>query len=406
MTNFRSQTDDRTLTAMDHSSVDWQHFWTIDPTITFLNHGSFGACPLPVLAAQQQWRKRLERQPLQFFRDVEALLDAARSELAVFVGADAEDLAFIPNATTGINVVLRSLRFQPGDELLTTNHEYNACRNALNFVAERAGLRIVVAEVPFPIASSDQVVAAVLEQVSSRTRLALLDHVTSQTGLVFPIAQLVKELSDRGIETLIDGAHAPGMVALNLRTLGATYYTGNCHKWLCAPKGAAFLYVQRDRQPQIRPLTISHGANSPREDRSRFRLEFDWMGTADPTPYLCVPEAIRWLGSVLPGGWPELTTHNRALAIAARQLLSSTLNQPLPCPDDMIGSLAVVPLPEGDWQTLQNALWEQYSIEVPIIPWLTPLSRQIRISAQLYNSLGQYEYLAKALIELISQEST
>lgn len=406
MTNFRSQTDDRTLTAMDHSSVDWQHFWTIDPTITFLNHGSFGACPLPVLAAQQQWRKRLERQPLQFFRDVEALLDAARSELAVFVGADAEDLAFIPNATTGINVVLRSLRFQPGDELLTTNHEYNACRNALNFVAERAGLRIVVAEVPFPIASSDQVVAAVLEQVSSRTRLALLDHVTSQTGLVFPIAQLVKELSDRGIETLIDGAHAPGMVALNLRTLGATYYTGNCHKWLCAPKGAAFLYVQRDRQPQIRPLTISHGANSPREDRSRFRLEFDWMGTADPTPYLCVPEAIRWLGSVLPGGWPELTTHNRALAIAARQLLSSTLNQPLPCPNDMIGSLAVVPLPEGDWQTLQNALWEQYSIEVPIIPWLTPLSRQIRISAQLYNSLGQYEYLAKALIELISQEST
>lgn len=406
MTNFRSQTDDRTLTAMDHSSVDWQHFWTIDPTITFLNHGSFGACPLPVLAAQQQWRERLEQQPLQFFRDVEALLDAARSELAVFVGADAEDLAFIPNATTGINVVLRSLRFQPGDELLTTNHEYNACRNALNFVAERAGLRIVVAEVPFPIASSDQVVAAVLEQVSSRTRLALLDHVTSQTGLVFPIAQLVKELSDRGIETLIDGAHAPGMVALNLRTLGATYYTGNCHKWLCAPKGAAFLYVQRDRQPQIRPLTISHGANSPREDRSRFRLEFDWMGTADPTPYLCVPEAIRWLGSVLPGGWPELTTHNRALAIAARQLLSSTLNQPLPCPDDMIGSLAVVPLPEGDWQTLQNALWEQYSIEVPIIPWLTPLSRQIRISAQLYNSLDQYEYLAKALIELISQEST
>lgn len=407
MTDSRSITEDLTLPATSHLSTNWQQFWTIDPTVTFLNHGSFGACPLPVLAAQQQWRERMERQPLQFLgREIETLLDVARSELAAFVGAEADDLAFIPNATTGINAVLRSLEFQPGDELLTTNHEYNACRNALNYVADRAGLQVVVAEVPFPIAASEQVVAAVLEQVSPRTRLVLLDHVTSQTGLVFPITQLVQELSAQGIDTLVDGAHAPGMVALNLPALGATYYTGNCHKWLCAPKGAAFLYVQRDRQSQIRPLTISHGANSPRRDRSRFRLEFDWMGTDDPTPYLCVPEAIRWLGSLLPGGWPQLMAHNHELAIAARQRLCHALDQPLPCPNEMIGSLAVVPLPDGDWQALQQALWEQYRIEVPIIPWLTPLSRQLRISAQLYNYFDQYEYLAKALIELFSQKST
>ncbi|MBL1175328.1 aminotransferase class V-fold PLP-dependent enzyme [Pantanalinema sp. GBBB05] len=407
MTDSRPIADHLTPGAISHSSADWQHLWTLDSTVTFLNHGSFGACPLPVLAAQQQWRERMERQPLQFLgRDLEGLLDTARRELAVFVGANANDLAFIPNATTGINAVLRSLKFQPGDELLTTNHEYNACRNALDYVAEQVGLQVVVANVPFPIAASEQVVTAVLAQVSPKTRLALLDHVTSQTGLVFPIAQLVQELSDRGIDTLVDGAHAPGMVALNLQALGATYYTGNCHKWLCAPKGSAFLYVQPDRQSHIRPLTISHGANSPRRDRSRFHLEFDWMGTPDPTPYLCVPEAIRCLGSLLPGGWSQLMTHNRELALAARQLLCQALDQPLPCPNDMIGSLAVVPLPDGDWQALQNALWEQYSIEVPIIPWLTPGSRQIRISAQLYNQLNQYKYLAKALLELFSQEST
>ncbi|MGI0489820.1 aminotransferase class V-fold PLP-dependent enzyme [Pantanalinema rosaneae CENA516] len=402
MTDSRSMAGDRSPVMPGNSPTGCQQFWAIDPAITFLNHGSFGACPFPVLTAQQQWRERMERQPLQFLgREIETLLDTARRELAVFVGANPNDLAFIPNATTGINAVLRSLQFQPGDQLLTTNHEYNACRNALDYVAERAGLQVVVANVSFPSATSEQVVTAVLEQVSPRTRLALLDHVTSQTGLVFPIAQLVQELRDRGIETLVDGAHAPGMLPLNLQALGATYYTGNCHKWLCAPKGAAFLYVQPDRQSQIRPLTISHGANSPRCDRSRFRLEFDWMGTDDPTPYLCVPEAIRWLGSLLPGGWSQVMAHNRALAIAARQLLCTALEQPLPCPDDMIGSLAVVPLPDGDWQVLQTALWEQYHIEVPIIPWLTPSSRQVRISAQLYNHLDQYEYLAKALLELL-----
>jgi len=378
-------------------------FWGLDPEVTFLNHGSFGACPRSVLAAQQQWRDRLEQQPLQFFaRDYEALLDAARQKLADFVGVDADDLAFLPNATTGVNTVLRSLRFAAGDELLTTNHEYNACRNALNYVAEREELQIVVAEVPFPIASADQVVEAVMAQVTPKTRLVLLDHVTSQTGLIFPIAQLISLLRERDIDTLIDGAHAPGMVPLNLQQLGATYYTGNCHKWLCAPKGAAFLYVQPNRQAQIRPLTISHGANSPRCDRSRFRLEFDWMGTDDPSAYLCVPEAIQCLEQLSPEGWPGLMAANRELVIAARQQLCDTLNVAPPVPETMLGSMAVVPLPAGDWQSLQDALWEHYRIEVPIIPWQVP-GRLVRISAQHYNSLAQYEYLATALTHLLGK---
>lgn len=392
-----------------HPATEWNSFWSLDPTVTFLNHGSFGGCPLAVLEAQAGLREQLEREPVRFFvREFEQLLDASRSQLAKFVGADPDELAFVPNATTGVNAVLRSLKFESGDELLTTDHEYNACRNALDFIADRTGARVVVAKIPFPIDLPEQVVEAVVERVSAKTRLALLDHVTSQTGLIFPIQQLVSQLAERGVDTLIDGAHAPGMVPLNLREMGATYYTGNCHKWLCAPKGAAFLYVRLDKQPAIRPLTISHGANSPRSDRSRFHLEFDWMGTDDPTAYLCVPEAIRFMGSLLPGGWLELMARNRDMALVARQLLCEALGVSLPCPAQMIGSMAVVPLPDGLPDIvktklvppLQDALWERFKIEVPVIPRAVVPKQLIRISAQLYNTRQQYEYLAKALVEL------
>jgi isopenicillin-N epimerase len=271
-------------------------------------------------------------------------------------------------------------------------------------VAKRYGLKVVVAEVPFPIQSPEQVIDAIVQAISPKTRLALLDHIVSQTGLVFPIAQLIQEMTQRGIETLIDGAHAPGMVPLNLNALGATYYTGNCHKWLCAPKGAAFLYVQRDRQPSIRPLTISHGANSPRSDRSRFQLEFDWTGTDDPTAYLCVPYAIQFMGSLLPGGWTELRVRNRALALTARQILCDALNTAPPSPDDMVGALATVPLPDGKPRELYDALLNQYQIEAPIVPYPTSTSRIIRVSAQVYNHPKQYEHLAAALRDLLAKE--
>ena len=385
--------------------------WLLDREITFLNHGSFGACPIPVLEAQTCFREQLEKEPLRFFmREFEPLLDHARNELAAFVGAGADELAFVPNATTGINAVLRSLSFAPDDELLTTNQEYNACRNAIDFIASRTGAKVIVAEVPFPIESQAQVIEAILKCVSPKTKLALLDHIVSQTGLIFPIKQLVSELANFGVDVLVDGAHAPGMVALNLEEIGAAFYTGNCHKWLCAPKGAGFLYVRRDKQDTIRPTTISHGANSPRTDKSRFQLEFDWMGTADPSPYLCVPVAIDFMGSLLDGGWPELMAKNHALALAGRQILLDKLDLPLPCPDAMVGSMAVVPLPDenseavakGGIAPLQEALWEIFKIEVPVIPWPDSSKRLVRISAQYYNSLPQYEYLAKALVELIS----
>jgi isopenicillin-N epimerase len=384
--------------------------WLLDPRLVFLNHGSFGACPERVLEAQTAWRRRIERQPVQFLvRELEAHLDSARFTLAHFVGAEADDLVFIPNTTTGVNTVLRSLTFQPEDELLVTDQEYNASHNALNFAAERSGAKVVVAKIPFPFRNEDQLVSPILDCVTARTKLALLDHVTSQTGVVQPIARLVGELNQRGVETLIDGAHAPGMVPLDLKQIGATYYTGNCHKWLCAPKGAAFLCVQREKQALIRPLAISHGANSARRDRSRFLLEFGWTGTGDPSAWLCVPDSLRFMASKVGGGWPEVMRRNRALTLAARNLVCAALKIPEPCPEEFIGSLAAIPispapeharpqLPFNEYP-LQDVLREKYGIEVPIISWPAPPQRVLRFSAQVYNSLPQYELLAQALLK-------
>lgn len=390
-------------------------FWPLDPAVTFLNHGSFGSTPRPVLACQRAWQDRLERQPVQFlWRELEPLLDAARATLAEFVGAQADDLVFVPNATAGVNTILRSFPLAPGDEILLTDHEYTACANALAFAAGQAGARVVLAKVPFPLTSPDEIVAAILARVTPRTRLALLDHVTSQTALIFPIERLVRELAARGVETLVDGAHGPGMVPLALHELGAAAYTGNCHKWLCAPKGVAFLHVRRDFQARVRPLVISHGASSSRQDRSRFLIEFGWPGTFDPAAVLAVEESLRCVAAQVPGGWPEVMQRNHALALAARRLLAEALGVPLPCPDDLVGSTAVVPLPPAPAKDtpppplfqapLQARLLAEDQIEVPVIHWPAFPQRWLRVSAQLYNHLPQYERLAIALRKQLAAE--
>jgi len=386
--------------------------WTLEPGLAFLNHGSFGACPREVLAAQQEIRNRIERQPVQFYvRDLWGLLDEARCTLAAFVGvAEPRELAWVPNATAGVNAVLRSLEFEPGDQLLTLNQSYGACVNTLAHVARRQQLELIRVELPFPISGPEQVIERVLAVVTDRTRLALLDHITSPTGLVLPIAQLVEKLGERGVDVLVDGAHAPGMLPLEIDRIGAAYYTGNCHKWLCAPKGAGFLHVPLARQSKIQPAVISHGASWTGEDRSRFQLEFDWVGTYDPSPMLSVPTAIRVVGEMLPGGWNAVMQHNRALALEGRAILCRALGVAAACPETMIGTLAAVELPDGPPEEttsflyaspLQAALLSKHRIEVPIVPWPAPPKRWIRISAQLYNTREEYLQLAEALKQLL-----
>lgn len=371
--------------------------WALEPGVVFLNHGSFGSCPLPVLEAQQRWRERMEREPVRFFvRDLEPALDAARAALGRFLGAQPGSLALVPNATAGVNAVLRSLEFQPGDELLTTDHAYNACRATLEYLARRSGARVVVASVPFPVRSPAQVTEAILAAVTPRTRLALIDHVTSPTALVFPIAEIVAQLP---VPVFVDGAHAPGMVPLDIEALGADWYTGNCHKWICAPKGAGFLWVHPRHQGATHPVSISHGFNTTRADRARFLLEFDWTGTADPTAVLCIPDALAFLQQT-----PDWMRRNHDLAVAGRRILCEALAVPPPAPEEMLGCMASVPLPEraldepaGRYgEALQDRLVAR-GIQVPIVPWPRPGKRLVRISAQLYNTPDDYRRLAAVL---------
>jgi len=384
--------------------------WLLDPFIIFLNHGSFGATPRDVLESQTAYRARMEREPVRFLvRELEPLLDQARREVAAFVGADAEGLVFVPNATAGVNAVLRSLDLDKHDELLVTNQEYNASRNALDYAAQLAGSKVVPIDIPFPVRSPDEVVERVLAAVTDRTRLLLIDHITSQTALVLPVERLVAEMGRRGIDTLVDGAHAPGMLPLDLRALSAAYYTGNLHKWVCAPKGAAFLYVHEHRRRSVRPIAISHGANSTRTDRSRLWLEFDWTGTFDPTAWLAAADSLRCIASLVEGGWPEVMRRNRALALRARDILTAHLGIAPPAPDAMIGSMAALQLPDGSADTapslygdpLQDVLLEQHHIEVPIVPWPQPPKRVLRVSAHLYNNEAEYDELGRVLKALL-----
>ncbi len=320
--------------------------WALDPDVVFLNHGSFGAVPRAALAMQAELRAEMEGNPLAFLdRGLAARLEAARSRVAAFVGADPDDLAFVANATHGVATVLRSLRFGPGDEIVATDHEYNAALNMARFAAAREGARLVLARIPLPVSGPDDVVERVLASVSPRTRIVLVSHVTSPTALVLPVARLVEILEGQGIPVLVDGAHAPGMLPLDLDALGASFYTGNLHKWLCSPRGAAFLHVRRDRQAAIQPLAISHGANDPSPGRSPFRKVFDWTGTLDPTPFLAAPAALDAIDGLVAGGWPAVMDRNRRLAVEARRLLVAAAGRPALAPERMLGSMAALELP-------------------------------------------------------------
>jgi isopenicillin-N epimerase len=386
--------------------------WSIDPDVAYLNHGSFGACPRAVLERQAELRAELERQPTDFMiRRLPARLGEVRSVLGAFMGADPDGLGFVHNATTGVNAALRAWELSPGDEVLTTDHAYAACRKAAAWIAQQRRAHVVTARMPFPLAGPEEAAEAVLAAVTPRTRVALLDHVASPTAVVFPIERLVEALRERGVETIVDGAHALGMLPLALDRLGAACYTANAHKWACAPKGAAVLWVRSDLRDRIRPLVVSHGYD-PSEGGLRFRAEWDWTGTDDPTAWLCIPESLRVMGSLLPGGWPAVMQRNHALALKARAIVCEALGVVPACPDEMVGSMASILMPAAapgspvarlDPDAL--AAWTRArGIESWFTDWPgAPGGKLVRVSAQLYNDEAQYRALAGLLKEALRE---
>ena len=388
------------------SRSNFSEFWDLNPSIVFLNHGSFGACPTAVMDHQFQLRKELESDPIQFL-DVKAkeLWAESIQILSEFINADKEGLTFVPNATSGVNTVLRSLDLKPNDEILVPDHSYQACWNAVDFVTKRAGAKTVVVPIEFPIENSEEVTKAILSNVTKRTKLALIDTVTSPTGIRLPFEQIVSELQSREVDVLLDAAHGPGIVNLDLKNLKPAYATGNAHKWLCTPKGAAFLYIREDKREEIHPLTISHGASVDGTINEKIRLEFDWTGTQDITPWLCIPKSIEFVGGLMKGGWLDIMEHNRDLAVKARDILLDVLQTPKLCPNSMIVGLSAVALPgEGvatksvlEPDPLHTLLYEKYKIQVPVFGWPHHNRRYLRTASYLYNSIEEYEFLAEAL---------
>ena len=380
--------------------------WILDPETSFLNHGSFGATPLSVLEEQSRLRNLIESDPVRFFeRNYIPLMKAAIGRLSEFMNADSEGLVFVKNTTEGVNTVLRSLDLTPGDEIIVTNHSYQACWNAVDFVTERSDAKTVVVDIPFRVKNEEEIVDLIMDKVTGNTVLAMIDTVTSATGLRMPFEKLVRNLQGVGVDVLLDAAHGPGIVPLDLKAMDVAYCTGNCHKWICTPKGSAFLHIREDRKGFVKPLSISHGYRFEGTDQEKFEYEFGWPGTQDPTAWLCIPHAIEFLGGLVDGGWQEIMEHNTALAIQGREILCGALGTSPPVPDSMVSSIAAVEMPdEGDvgpmsleGDPFHNFLLDEFGIQVPVFPWKHHNKRYIRISAQLYNHVEEYEFLADCL---------
>ena len=372
--------------------------WALDPDFLTVNHGSYGATPRIVLAAQDEWRRRMEAQPTRFFsRELPDALREAATVLAKALLAEPDDIVFVPNATTGCNAVLRSMRLGVGDEILHASHVYNAVRNTMVYVAERSGAKVVSAELPFPRPDKATILRNIAQAITKRTRIAVIDHITSPSGLVLPIADIIDLCHAAGVPVLVDGAHGPGQVPLDLGALDADWYVGNCHKWWSAPKGCGFLYARGDRRTELHPVTISHGYGAG------FTKEFDWTGTIDPTAYLALPAALDFFARL---GGAALMERNRLLAAEAGALLASKLGTDVGARPEMAGAMALVRLPFEMSPTREavvpvRAILQAAGTDCPVHglaggPWL-------RLSAHAYNERADYERLAELLPGVIDR---
>ena len=379
--------------------------WSLPDDVCYLNHGSFGPTPRVVQAAREEWLRRIASEPLQFFvRDLEPALDAAAAKLAAFIGADARNLVFVENATAAMNVVANSLALQPGDEVLLNDHEYGAVRRIWQRACDRQSARLVTIGLPTPLKTVEDVIEPIFAAVTERTKLIVVSHVTSPTALVFPVAEICRRAQERGVPVCIDGPHAIAMRPVCLRLLGCTFYCASLHKWLSAPFGSGFLYVDRAWQSRMTPTLWSWG-RSLSGRAARWQDEWNWPGTRDPSAFLAVPAAIEFLERA---GVENFRDQGHELAQAARNALTGLFGTAGLSPDieNWYGTMVTVPLPDGpsrraqpnDLDPLQQALWERFRIETWMSDWRG--QRHLRVSFHLYHDMRDVERLFEAVAAL------
>lgn len=372
--------------------------WQIAPGVTYLNHGSFGPAPDTVRAERRRWLDLVEADPMEFFvRRQEPELARVRGVLGEFLGATANDLVLVENATVAMNAVASSVKLAPGDEVLLNDHEYGAVRRIWQRACKLAGANLCEVTLPFPADSAEQIVAAIVSGITSRTKLMVFSHITSPTALIFPAAEITRAVHERGVLVCIDGPHAIAQLPVNLAEIDCDYYTASLHKWLCAPIGSGFLYAHPRVQNQTLPAVLSWGKMLPDSPES-WTEEFTWLGTRDPSSYLAIPEAIRFMCHEV--GLEAFRTRCHSLVKSGAELVSEAFGLALPTDTDRWhGTMALAELPPGNAYELRETLWQQHQIQVPIIAWGE--RRFVRISAHLYNSIDDMHLLARALREII-----
>ena len=399
-----------------------KELFLLDPDVIYLNHGSFGACPRPVFEVYQKWQSKLEQQPVRFMgRELDAHLTEARHALGEYIHADPDEVVYVPNATQGVNIVARSLgdpsdddsqgRFlQPGDEILTTDHEYGACDNTWEYVCRQVGSIYKHQSIPLPVSSQEEIVEQFWEGVTPKTRVIFLSHITSPTAMRMPVEVICKRARKAGILTVVDGAHAPGQIQIDMHAISADFYAGNCHKWMMSPKGAGFLFTRREAQHLIKPLVVSWGyGNKPQSTnmagsnlpkQPTYINYLQWTGTRDPASYLSVPSAIRFMEEY---HWDDIRQEcNQLLTTAIHEICNLTGLQPVyPYGETFYRQMAIIPMqPNQDLNNLKNRLYDEYHIEVPLIQWKE--KPFIRLSVQGYNTPEEIGVFIKALGHLLT----
>ena len=382
---------------MEKTTDVTKSLWTLEADMVFLNHGSYGATPKEILSEQQRWRDRLESQPCRFINhEAPPAIRHSASQLANFLNAAPDDIVFVENTTSGINAVLNSISFEAGDEVLVSDHIYNAVRNSILFQIESIGAKLVVASVGLPLSNEKEIVDKFCIGINKKTRLIVVDHVASVSGVVFPVSSIAKKAQEKNIPVLVDGAHAPGMLDLDVPSLGVDWYVGNCHKWLCSPKGAAFIWARKDKQTNLHPTAISHDLGKG------FTFEFDKIGTRDASPWLCVPSAIEFHQKI---GGAGIRQRNHEVVVSAACRLAALWQTELGAAPNLFGSLATIRIPNKLDPTresadhIKNWLWKEKRAEVHVMPFCDHL--WVRLSVHAYNTEDECLLIADMIPEAL-----